>query len=270
MLYWILWLVLGLALNVTFSVALPLSVNKLRRCYAERSYVHSLLWLGVSALLTAADIFVFCWGIATFVEQSCADYPCGYLSDGGSFVYWPICVAAGIFAAGFAAGAVLLRRTACEKPSADVEVPVGNIGGKAFTAARITALVLAIAMSAVILTLIADYVLLHETDLFTAKRLVLGGVAAELVAAGVVCAVFRKAVWKRRCEIMFSLCGALFVLFVGLHILLAHYPRDTVEAALLFGGTWIFIVLPMAFTVAMMFWLGLRKRDRSETSPTVR
>lgn len=259
LLYWILWLVAGACFVVFASAALPVMFKKLRRLSAARSYVKNISWLCLCAVVAMADVFVLCHTAAVFLVRKGANFSFeASYSDGAVILFSFI---AAVFAGAFCfdAGTTVLQAAAF----ADVPVYSRKFkfdGEKIFSALRLAALSAAVVFSAIILTLIFDYVLLHYVSFSASKKLILAGVGCELavfIAAG----LFKcKKVWKIKHILLSVALPLLFAVWAGYYVLLAKFPSAVTEHVLFWGGSGMFVLLPTAAVVAIIMRIGLKKR----------
>ncbi|MCH5159575.1 MAG: hypothetical protein J1F66_01835 [Clostridiales bacterium] len=261
MFYWILWLIIGIVFNIFFSFVAPCVFSKLMNAAQEGNRRAKLSYLTVFSAVVALDVSTLCWVIATYVTQSEAEF--AYLNLQGAPILWSIYVAVGVAAVVFVVGVLILKfapkRSDSRASSSDLRPKAKNMDW--FFATQIALLVLAMAVAAVILTLIMDYILLKLASLFTVKRLLLAGVAAEIVAVAVICVVRRKSVWRRRRAILLATSATLFCLLIAGYVLLANCTADDIERVMIFAGSGVFVILPMASVTALMFSRGLRRTN---------
>lgn len=259
MLYWVMWLILGLGVSLTLSFMSLLAFKSVQS--GAKNFGGVLARLAFFVLCVSLDVMVFCWTMDAFVTQSKAGFPYAYVSD-GNFHWWFVCLAVGLAATGFVVGAILCKyKFTLVRASVEASERRAVNKDRLFWIVQLAVLCVGAILGATILTLLLDYVLLHEVSLEAAKRLILLGVGVELFASAVICGILWKSVWKHRRTILPVVSAALLSVFVLSYVLLALGSKDAVERIMFVVGTGTFVLIPIVYFVALLMWFGLRRRN---------
>lgn len=261
MLYWIIWLTIGIVCVLFLCLLALQAVFRLRRAVLSGTMGERVRWLLLSVFCVALAVFEASWVSSCYVLQK----QMGFGIGNAAFDMWSVYAAVGVAAVGAGVGGLIIRFCFAEnKPVAKRQVAPRKSGGMLFAVQVIVLAVAALGATA-ILTLIADYVLLRKFTIAFAKRLVSAGVFFELAIAAVIAAVRWRRVWKYRRAVTVVFSAILSVLTAAIYVLLVLGDRDVVEKVLFFGVTGVFVLLPILFVIGLIFWCRLyRKKQLSD------
>lgn len=261
MLYWMIWLTIGIVCVLFLCLVTLQTAFRLRLAALRGTMAECVKWLVLFVLCVAFTVFELSWISNCYVLQKQMGFDIG----NAAFDMWTVYVAVCVAAVCAGVGGLIIRFCFAERqPAVKRQVAPRKSDGMLF-GVKVAVLAVATLAATAILTLILDYVLLRKFTINIAKRLVLSGVFCEVVTAVVIAAVCWRWVWKYRRIVTVTFSAMLSALTAALYILLTLGDRDAVETVLFFGGTGVFILLPIVFVIGLIFWCRLyRKKQLSD------
>lgn len=258
MLYWTIWLTTSVACVLFLCLAAVMQAMGLRKSVLTEPFAKRVGRLSLLVLCVAGAAFVLCLAIDGFVFRRGNDFEL----DAQSFEFGPLYIAVAIAAVGMVVGALVLwlcfPKVNSVSPGDASAVKTRDV----MAVAQMVFLLLGVICASVILSLLLDYVLLRKFNYGTAKRLVLAGVMCEVLVAVIVAAVQWRWVWRRRRAVTAVASTVLFALTTVLYAVLVYCDRNTVESTFFGGGSVAFVMLPILFTIALIFRRRLFGKNR--------
>ncbi len=254
--YWVLWLISGIMFEVLFcAFILPIVVKKAVKTLSLGTLKGKVLW---PTLMSVAFVFagvMLIWIIATFAYRASKGF---YIGSGEvkAVISWPFYFFLSlpiVVAVTLGKNIQKIReRTAEIAPVKKAQKPKFTLNKEKILWIAIKVLcALAVIAATVPLSMNLQYIMLKLFSLTAAKRTLTLFIVAELVLSGVY-VYFLREHFKWYKYLKYILPAALFVFTMSFFILLVGAPRPTVDSVFMWGGTIVFVIIPIAIATSYM------------------
>lgn len=264
MLYWVILLVICIGFIGIFSFSvLPAAFRGARRaivcCASLKSKILPFLLV---ALAVSADISVAVWVIFAFFSRMRRGFCVGFAGDTAIIIALPWILLAVVTALLTAAGLMWSRRGIGDIPApseAGLPAEENGRGRKAYGVLLFALIAVAIAAAVPVLSVMLHY-LAAAKFAAGAKKVVLLLIAGEVVIAAVICVFARKKI-KRYLGIIFRALSAFLLLAaITYSVLLVSLERTQLDTVLMWSGTAVAVIIPLAVGAGILCGVDLRLR----------